>query len=74
MTKGNVYNFYSKKDNALKIMQSWIVWGKKPIGRNPLIIDGVDVHNYDCGNIEFEDMLNHGYKQIYGKIVEYFNL
>ena len=74
VTKGNVYNFYSKKDNALKIMQSWIVWGKKPIGRNPLIIDGVDVHNYDCGNIEFEDMLNHGYKQIYGKIVEYFNL
>ena len=74
VTKGNVHNFYSKKDGALKVMQTKLVWGKKPIGRNPLLIQGIDVHNYDCGNIEFEDFLNHGYKQIYGKIVEYFNL
>ena len=74
VTKGNIYNFYSKKDGALKIMQTKLVWGKKPIGRNPLLIQGIDVHNYDCGNIEFDDMLNHGYKQVYGKIVEYFNL
>ena len=74
VTKGNINNFYSKNDKALSIMQSRLVWGKKAIGRHPLIIQGIDVHNYDCSNIEFEDMLGHGYKQIYGKIVQYFNL
>ena len=74
VTKGNIYNFYSNKDYALKIMQSRLIWGKNSIGRNPLLISGIDVHNFDCSNITFEDMLNHGYKQVYGKIVEYFNL
>ena len=74
VTKGNIYNFYSKKDGALKIMQTRLVWGKKPIGRNPLLITGIDVHNFDCGNIEFEDFLNHSYKEVYGKLVEHFNL
>lgn len=74
VTKGNINNFYSKNDKALSIMQSKLVWGKKAIGRHPLIISGIDVHNYDCSNVEFEDMLGHGYKQIYGKIVQYFNL
>ena len=74
VTKGNINNFYSKNDKALSIMQSRLVWGKKAIGRHPLIIQGIDVHNYDCSNIEFEDMLGHGYKQIYGKIVQYCNL
>ena len=55
-------------------MQSRLIWGKNSIGRNPLLISGIDVHNFDCSNITFEDMLNHGYKQVYGKIVEYFNL
>ena len=68
--KGNINNFYSKNDKALSIMQSKLVWGKKAIGRHPLIISGIDVHNYDCSNVEFEDMLGHGYKQIYGKIVQ----
>jgi len=74
VTKGNILNFYSRKDKALGLMETKLVWGKKPIGRNPLIIKNIDVHNYDCTNIEFEDMLNHGYKQIYGKIIEYLNL
>ena len=74
VTKCNVSNFYSKKDKALWIMQTKLVWGKKPIGRNPLLLEGIYVHNYDCGNIEFVDMLNHGYKEVYGKIVETFNL
>ncbi len=74
VTKGNIYNFYSNKDYALKIMESRLIWGKNSIGRNPLLISGIDVHNFDCSNITFEDMLNHGYKQVYGKIVEYFNL
>ena len=74
VTKGKINNFYSKKDKAFRLMQTNLVWGKKPIGRNPLIIEGIDVHNYDCANIVFEDMLNHGYKQIYGKITKYYNL
>ena len=74
VTKCNIYNFYSKKDKALWIMQTKLVWGKKPIGRNPLLLQEIHVNNYDCGNIEFDDMLNHGYKQVYGKIVETFNL
>ena len=74
VTKGNILNFYSKKDFALKLMQTKLVWGKKPIGRNQLLISGIDIHNYDCGNVEFEDNLNHGYKKIYGKIIKYFNL
>ena len=74
VTKGNINNFYSKNDKALSIMQTRLVWGKKAIGRHPLIIQGIDVHNYDCSNITFDDMLGHGYKQIYGKIVQYFNL
>ena len=74
VTKGNINNFYSTNDKALSIMQTRLVWGKKAIGRHPLIIQGIDVHNYDCSNITFDDMLGHGYKQIYGKIVQYFNL
>ena len=74
VTKGNILNFYSKKDFALKLMQTKLVWGKKPIGRNQLLISGIDIHNYDCVNVEFEDNLNHGYKKIYGKIIKYFNL
>ena len=74
VTKGNISNFYSKKDKALYVMTTKLVWGKKPIGRNPLLLQNIDVHNYDCTNVVFQDMLNHGYKQIYGKIVEYFNL
>ena len=73
VTKGNVLNFYSNKDRALGLMQTKLVWGKQSIGRNTLLISGIDVHNYDCSNIEFEDNLNHGYKDIYGKIVNYFN-
>ena len=38
------------------------------------LLQEIHVNNYDCGNIEFDDMLNHGYKQVYGKIVETFNL
>ena len=74
VTKGKVLNFFSNKDKALRIMESWIVWGKYAIGRNPLMIDDVIVHNYNCSNIQFEDSLNHGYKEIYGKLAEYFNL
>ena len=74
VTKGNIWNFYSKKDKALWIMQTKLVWGKKPIGRNPLLLPGIHVHNYDCSNVEFADMLNHGYKQVYKKILDYFNL
>ena len=74
VTKGNILNFYSNKDRALGLMETKLVWGKKSIGRNCLLISGIDVHNYDCSNIEFEDNLNHGYKDIYGKIVKYFNL
>lgn len=74
VTKGNIYNFYSNKDGALRIMQTSLVWGKNPIGRNPLILNGLNVYNYDCSNIEFEDTLNHGYKQIYGKIMRFFGL
>ena len=74
MTKCNISNFYSKKDKALWIMQTKLVWGKKPFGRNPLLLQEIHVNNYDCGNIELDDLLNHGYKQVYGKIVETFNL
>ena len=28
----------------------------------------------ELSDITFDDMLGHGYKQIYGKIVQYFNL
>jgi esterase/lipase superfamily enzyme len=74
VTKCNIYNFYSNKDKALRIMQSWIVWGKKSIGRHPLLIEGIHVQNFDCSGVEFEDTLNHGYKQIYGKLIKYFGL
>ena len=73
VTKGNILNFYSIKDRALSLMETKIVWGKSSIGRHPLLISGIDVHNYDCSYINFIDKLNHGYKDIYGKIVEYFN-
>ena len=74
VTKGNILNFYSNKDRALSLMETRIVWGKNSIGRHPLLISGIDVHNYDCTNIKFIDNLNHGYKEIYGEIVKYFNL
>jgi len=73
VTKGNVLNFYSNKDRALGLMETKLVWGKNSIGRNALLISGIDIQNYDCSKIKFEDFLNHGYKQIYGEIAKFFN-
>ena len=74
VTKGVIYNFYSYNDIALGIMESFLVWGKNAIGKRSLKIKNLDIKNYDCSNFKFEDFLHHGYKEVYEKIIDFYDL
>ena len=72
--KGVIYNFYSYNDKALGVMQNFLVWGKNAIGKRALEIKNLNIKNYDCSPFKFEDILHHGYKEVYEQITNFYNL
>ena len=74
VTEGNILNFYSENDKALITMETKLVWGKEAIGRRELKIQNLDIKNYDCSEFQFKDFFHHGYKEVYDKIAEFYDL